>query len=269
MSVQPISDEVIAQLADQLFEAAERGTTIDLISERYPGFTLDHAYAVQRGVLERRLARGERIVGWKVGYTNAAAQERAGADRPMYGPIYDRTVVRDQSFSIGRCVAPRAEPEICFVLGRDLSGPRPTAEEVLAATAALLPAIEVVQRHYHGPESKAVDAIADGGAHAALLLPSPASNPGASPAGLDLPSLTMTLHNGATLLAEGNAAVVLGNPVNAVIWLVEQLHERGLGLKAGDLISSGTLGGAHPIEPGDTLRLEIAQLGRLEVAVTA
>lgn len=264
-----MSNDVIDQLVEQLLDATERGATIELISQRYPSFTLEQAYAVQRGVMERRLQRGARVVGWKVGYTNAAAQRQAGTDRPMYGPIYADTVVRGRTFAIGRCVAPRAEPEICFVMGRDLAGPRPTAEEVLEATAALLPAIEVVQRHYQGPDSKAVDAIADGGAHAALILPEPSSGAGVSPRGLDLPALTMTLQRGAETLAEGNAAIVLGNPVNAVIWLVEQLHERGLGLRAGDLVSSGTLGGAHPIQPGDLLRLTIAHLGQLEVNVTA
>jgi 2-oxopent-4-enoate/cis-2-oxohex-4-enoate hydratase len=255
----------IARLAEELADATERCTTIALLSQRYPELGLAEAYEIQRQVMERRLAGGERLAGWKVGYTNQPAQQAAGTDQPMYGPIYASSVYRDGRFPCSPYVAPRAEPEICFLLRADLHGPDVTEQDVLAATEVVLPALEMVQRHYHGPPSRAVDAVADGGAQAGLVLPSG----GVSPAGQDLAAVSMTLEKNGALIGAATGAIVLGHPARPVAWLVHQLAARGFGLKAGDLISSGTLAGAHEIASGDHLRLHYPELGTLEVTVIA
>ena len=259
-----MNEQVIAQLVDEVAGATERRQTVELISQRYPELTLDDAYEIQHQVIKRRLQAGARIAGWKVGYTNRPAQEGAGTDRPMYGPIYADTVFRDGTFPAGRFVSPRAEPELCFRLGQDLRGANLTETDVLGATEAVMPALEMVQRHYHGPPSKAVDSIVDGGAQAGLVI----LEPGSSPAGLDLAAVTMTLAKNGQQLVEGRGATVMGHPARPIAWLVAQLEQRGLYLKAGDLISSGSLGGAHDIAVGDRLRLDYPQLGVLEVLIT-
>jgi 2-keto-4-pentenoate hydratase len=260
-----MDQQLIARLAQELADATERRTTIDLLSQRHPELGLAEAYEIQRLVMQRRLAGGERLAGWKVGYTNLPAQQAAGTDRPMYGPIYASAIYRDGRFPCSPYVAPRAEPEVCFLLRADLNGPDVTEQDVVAATEVVLPALEMVQRHYHGPPSRAVDAVADGGAHAGLVLPSS----GVSPAGLDLAAVSMTLEKNGAQLAAATGAIVLGHPARPVAWLVHQLAALGLGLKAGDLISSGTLAGAHAVAPGDRLRLHYPELGTLEVTVTA
>lgn len=260
-----MNEQVIAQLVDQIANAIERQQTVELFSQRYPDLTLDDAYEIQHRVIQRRLRAGARIAGWKVGYTNRPAQEGARTDRPMYGPIYADTVFRAGTYPAGRFVAPRAEPELCFRLGRELRGDNLTESDVLLATEAVMPAFEMVQRHYHGPASTAVDAVADGGAQAGLVL----LEPGGSPAGLDLAAVTMTLAKNGERLVEGRGATVMGHPARPIAWLAAQLEQRGLHLQAGDLISSGSLGGAHDIAVGDRLRLDYPQLGVLEVRITS
>lgn len=248
-------------LAGELIQAEMTRTPIAPLSQRWPGLDRQGAYAIQAIITEWRLAEGRRPVGKKVGYTNLEAQRAKGLDEPMWAEAFAADLAPDGTLPVGRLIAPRVEPEIAFLLGRDLHGPGVDEAAVLQATAELLPALEVVDSHYVDGRFNGLEGIADSGVHACLVL----GTTGVSPAGLDLAALEGRLERNGQLIARGAGAAVLGHPARAVAWLANALGASGRWLRAGEVISSGTLAGAHSIVPGDHLRVTIEAVGGLEV----
>src|SRR3954447_24265090 len=141
----PVLDDATADvLAQRLVDAAEQRRAIGRLSDEVPGMDAGDAYRVQQQIVRRRLALGQRIVGWKLGLTSRAMQDQLGVDQPDYGPVFDAMLVPNgQPVAVSELIAPRAEAEICFVLKAPLRGPGVTRDDVLAATDGALAAIEI------------------------------------------------------------------------------------------------------------------------------
>ncbi|MFI0773479.1 2-keto-4-pentenoate hydratase [Streptomyces sp. NPDC021212] len=153
-----------------LREAERRVAPIDPLSELMPGLDVADAYAVQRDNIARRLAAGATVVGHKVGLTAAAMRRLLGVDEPDFGHLLDDMVHRDGgSVSAARYCAPRIEPEICFRLAEPLSGPGVTVDDVLAATEAVAPALEIVDSRIRDWKITLADTVADNASSAGLV----------------------------------------------------------------------------------------------------
>src|SRR4051794_35832392 len=142
----PVLDDATADaLAQRLVDAAEQRRAIGRLSDEFPGMDAADGYRVQQSIVRRRLADGQRIVGWKLGLTSKAMQDQLGVDQPDYGPIFDAMMVPiGGSVAVSDLIAPRAEAEICFVLKSPLRGPGVTRDDVMAATDGVLAAIEII-----------------------------------------------------------------------------------------------------------------------------
>lgn len=249
-----------SELAAMLVEAAAKRTSIQALTASEGAFDVETAYHVQDIVVASRLAD---IVGAKLGLTSAAKQRQMNVDEPLYGWLTgDMTIDIGQPLLCEQFIQPRCEPEIAFVLREDLSGPHVTASQVLAATAAVYPAIDVLDSRFAGYSFTLPDVVADNASGAGFIVGGQATNP----AGLDLRLTGVVLEKNGELVATAAGAAVLGHPAASVAWLVRALAGRGRGLAAGQVVLSGALTEAVPVAPDDVVVARFDRLGTIEVA---
>lgn len=251
----------VAALAEPLARAAAAAATAPPPTAS-AALDVEAAYAVQREVVAFRERAGHPVVGIKLGLTSLAKQRQMKVDRPLYGRL-----TADMRLDVGqplRCAAfgqPRVEPEIAFVLGRDLDGPAVGAAEVLAATAAVVPAIDVLDSRFAGYSFTLPDVVADNASAAGFALGGTA----VEVAGLDLRLVGCVLELNGRVVATAAGAAVLGHPAASVAWLVRELGRRGEGLRAGQVVLAGALTEAFAVSPGDVVVARIDRVGSIEM----
>jgi 2-keto-4-pentenoate hydratase len=253
MSAEDFADKTLARRLDEAFEG---GRSIRPLSESDGISDADRAYAVQRRWTELRLGRGEREIGHKIGLTSRAMQEQLGVNEPDYGSLWESRYFPASSgsaeFPFERFLQPRVEGELAFLIERPLTGGNVTADDVMAATAALAVAIEVIDSRIDDWRIKLADTIADNASYGALTL-GPWS---ASLRACELRTLGMLVEHNGTVAVEAIGAAALGNPARAVAWLANRLASYGVGLEEGEIVLSGALGRSLAVERGDTVVVE-------------
>ena len=244
-------------LARRLREAYANGAVPPLRDGLAP-VDVDSAYAVQTINTRFWETQGRRIVGRKAGLTAKAVQTQLGVDRPDFGVLFDDMRVSDGgNLDPGKCLQPKAEAEIAFVLGADLPDPETTAEQVAAAVAGVHAAIEIVDSRIADWKITFADTVADNGSSAFFVL----AKQGLPPAGLDLEGAAMEMKINGAVVSTGIGSAALGNPLNAAAWLARTLAARGEPLKAGDVLLAGALGPMVALAAGDRVECRIAGIG--------
>ncbi|WP_055557968.1 2-keto-4-pentenoate hydratase [Streptomyces sp. NBRC 110028] len=253
------------EAARLLREAERRVTPVDPLSELMPGLTVADAYAVQRDNITRRLAVGGTVVGHKVGLTAAAMQQLLGVDEPDFGHLLDDMVHPDGgTVPAARYCAPRIEPEICFRLAEPLRGPGVTVEDVLAATEAVAPALEIVDSRIRDWKITLADTVADNASSAGLV--HGAWTPLAEAP--DLAAVLVDLVVDGERVASGSGGEVLGHPAAAVAWLANTLADFGTAPQPGHLVLPGTMTGAPFVSAGQRIEARFSGLGPVSVTFT-
>ncbi|WP_374413679.1 2-keto-4-pentenoate hydratase [Novosphingobium colocasiae] len=216
------------------------------------------AYAVQEINTRYWQGQGRRIVGRKAGLTAKAVQKQLGVDQPDFGVLFDDMQVADgATLSPARCIQPKAEAEIAFVLGTDLPSVDTTPEQVAAAVATVHAAIEIVDSRIADWKITFADTVADNGSSAFFVL----ADEGKPLPGLDLYTAGMVMEIDGEVVSLGVAAAALGHPLNAAAWLARTLAARGDPLKAGDVLLAGALGPMVALTPGDRVRAVVGGIG--------
>jgi 2-keto-4-pentenoate hydratase len=246
-------DDLARRLRD-----AYAGTTVPPLRDGLEPTDAAGAYAVQEINTRFWQAQGRRIVGRKAGLTAKAVQVQLGVDQPDFGALFDDMRVADGgTLDPARCIQPKAEAEIAFVLAADLPSPQSTPAEVAAAVATVHAAIEIVDSRIADWKITFADTVADNGSSAFFVL----AGEGLPLAGLDLEGAAMTMSFNGETVSTGVGAAALGNPLNAAAWLASTLAERGEPLRKGDVLLAGALGPMVALKPGDVVRTEIAGIG--------
>ncbi|MFE3020025.1 2-keto-4-pentenoate hydratase [Streptomyces sp. NPDC059256] len=244
--------------AAELLDAYATRTPVRPPSEALPGLGAADAYEIQRLQVERWLADGALIKGHKVGLTSAAMRRQLKVDQPDYGHLMDSMFHMDSApIDPGLFLQPRIEPEFAFVLKRPLEGPGVTAAEAAAAVDFVLPALEIIDSRIEDWRITLADTVADNASSGGVVL-------GATPVRLDAIDLASTpclLYRNGELTDTGAGAAVLGNPLNALVWLANTLTTLGIGLKAGHIVLPGSLTAALPVAAGDVVTAAFAGLG--------
>lgn len=252
-----IDAAAVSALADRLYDAHRTGEAIEPPSRT---LTVEDGYAVQRAVLDRREDADGPPVGYKVGFTSAAIRDELGVGEPAYGRILAGTV-RAEGRLDGELINPKVEPELAVRLGEPLEPPI-TAVDVLAATKAVVPVVEVVDSRIGDWEVDAGSAVADNALAARVVH----GNRTGSPANVDLELEAVAVRRNGERVATGVGADVFGGPARVVSWLSEALDDRGIRLKAGDLVSTGSLTPLVSLDPGDTVEARFGSLGAVTVS---
>ena len=252
----------IERVANTLREAEAARTAIGPASDLVDGgLTLDAAHAVCEHNVARRLDAGDRVVGYKVGFTNIAVRDKMGLPDSTYGYLFEDMVLESGgSLDLGELIAPKIETEICFRLKNDLKGAGLGVEDVLAATDAVSASFEVCDARILDWKCPYPDFFADNGFSARIVL----SGQWVPVHDVDLLGETVRLAKSGEVFAEGVGEMAMGHPANAVAWLAGKLAQRGRSLKAGDLVMTGTLTPITPIEQGLAYEGAFSTLGKVE-----
>lgn len=252
----------VDELASRLLDAASRGRLIAPLTDDHPAMDLAAGYAVQDRLLELREAAGELLVGLKLGLTNRDLHRDMGSDEPLYGWLTDAMVLDvGTPLDVSNYGQPRVEPEIAFLLDKDLHGTGVTAAQVLAASSAVVPALDIVDSRYPNYAANLPDLVADNGSSARFVLGATA----VPPHGIDLRTIGCTFERNGELVATAAGAAALGHPAAAVAWVVRHLAGRGRGIEAGMVVLSGALTSGVPVEAGDIIRASFDRLGTVKL----
>ncbi|WP_216693582.1 2-oxo-hept-4-ene-1,7-dioate hydratase [Dietzia psychralcaliphila] len=258
----------IADAAARLHEAEKTRTPIRQLSLQYPDMTIDDAYAVQRALVDLKIADGRTVRGRKIGLTSKVMQRAVSISEPDYGALFD-----DMFFDDGgvvpahRFIRPRVEVELAFVLGETLKGPGVTLYDVLRASEFVSPALEILDARVEmsdpatGHLRTIVDTISDNAADAGIVL----GGNVVRPHDIDLRRVGALLSRNASIEETGLAAAVLGHPANGVAWLANRLAPHGVALQSGEIILAGSFTKPVFAEPGDTFVADYGPLGTVSV----
>src|ERR1700735_5435789 len=158
--------------AAELLWAAERDLApIGPLTETFPGIDVVDAYEIQLGNIRRKIAAGARVRGHKVGPPSPVMQQMMGVDEPDYGHLLDSMVLpQDAPIPAARYCYPRIEVEIGYVLGSALRAAGCTEADVLAATAYIVPSLELIDSRITDWRIKLADTIADNASSAGVIL---------------------------------------------------------------------------------------------------
>jgi 2-keto-4-pentenoate hydratase len=242
------------QVADLILNARRTGSLLDAPLPDGPE-GLEAAYAVQALVVDARVRAGERIVGWKLGYTSAAMREQMGIGEPNFGPLTDRMLMPSGgTVPEPGLLHPRVEPEIVLVAGCTELGAERDAEAVAASVAAAHAALEVVDSVFRDYKFRIEDNTADGSSAAFAVVGDDLALESAD--GNALSGVRVTLRRNGAPCGVGVGADAMGGPLHALRWLVDALAKTGRQLNPGDLVLTGGLTRAVPLDPGDVVHAD-------------
>ncbi len=251
-----------AALALKLWQARQGGGVVDAADVQEPASDAE-AYAVQDEIV--RLS-GLPARGFKVGSTSAEAQKLLGTSEPgscpVLAPYYFDAPAK---ITLMPAHMPALEGEFAFRMARDLPPREPdySGSELRDAIDAVAGAIEVVgTRLKGGLAGKGRYLVtADSGANIALVVGAWQSEWH----GIDLKAHAVAMRVNGDVKGSGIGARALGDPINVMVWLANQQSRRGRGLKAGDVVSTGTCTGLDPVAPGDQVSADFGALGTVDI----
>jgi 2-keto-4-pentenoate hydratase len=256
-----IARGIIEEAVNQVVQSHHHKGLVEAFSGSLASMSLEDAYRVQYGFIQKMGDRGQKVIGHKVAVSGRAAQERLGIGEPAFGQLMDPGLCLDGSaVSMDSLVSPIVEAEVAFLMGEDLKGPGVTPLSVLKATEGVLPAIEIADPNVTGP-SQAIDMIARNVFNAGVVLGTqltPVKD-------LDLRHEGVVLELDGEPFGSGTGVEVMGNPVNAVAWLANKLAQFDDYLRAGEVIISGTITRAAKVEKGNYARVTFTRLGSVGV----
>ncbi len=255
--------EIRDELAAELAQAERSREPIAPLTAAYPDLDVVDAYEIQLINIRQRVAEGARVVGHKVGLSSKAMQQMMGVDEPDYGHLLDEMqVFEDTPVKAGRYLYPRVEVEVGFILSADLPGAGCTEADVLAATEALVPSIELIDSRITDWKIALCDTIADNASSAGFVL----GEARVSPRDLDVKTIDAVLTRNGEVVAEGRSDAVLGNPVTSVSWLARKVESFGVRLRKGDIVLPGSCTRAIDVRAGDNFVAEFAGLGSVRLS---
>lgn len=255
-----VPDHLVDEAAKRLEEAYATRTPCAPVRDLLGEDDIAAAYAVQQRQTDHRITRGARVVGRKTGLTNKAVQRQLGVDRPDFGVLFDdMDVTAEPQVPSIRLLQPKAEAEIAFVLGADLTDGDLDVAQCRDAVDHAVAALEIVDSRVAAWDIRITDTVADNASSGLFVL-----------GGRTVPlsefepvEATMQMYLDDELVSEGTGAACLGDPLIALSWLAHIARDYGQPLTAGQVVLSGALGPMRDAPPGSTVRAEISTLGEV------
>ncbi len=245
----------VAAVAAELIDLDERPRMLPGFAARHPALDAAAGYRAAELLHAHRLAAGWKPVGRKIGFTNRTLWPRYGVYEPMWGYVYDRTLVhataQQATVDLAGLVQPRIEPEVCFKLKAAPRAGDPAS--LLEAIEWVAHSVEIVHCHHLEWKLQIADCTAANGLHGRLVLGAPVAPRELPELERALPRLEVVLMKGGLTIDRGVGANVLDSPLLALGHLLGLLSGRPAhALRAGEIVSTGTLTDAHPVAAGET-----------------
>ncbi len=207
-----------------------------------------------------------KVGGWKLAATSVAGQDHIGVSGPLAGPVFaSRVRVGDATVSLTGNRMRVAECEVVFTFGRVVQprGQTWTREEVMAQVSAIRPGIEVPDSRFeHFERAGEAQLIADCACCRDMVLGAPVK-PGVLLGSLASLRVQARVSDGRIL--EGVGSAVLGDPVEALRWFVNEMSRAGQRIEAGQFLTTGACVTPIPVQPGLAVQADFGGLGRMRV----
>jgi 2-oxo-3-hexenedioate decarboxylase len=263
-------------MATRLLEAYDAGCLTPLPSADDVAFDMRGAFAASDKLRRLRIARGEKPLGYKIGFTNRSIWDRYGVYQPIWGPVWDSTTAllatNTVTVSLAGLSQPRLEPEVVFAFAR-----APRAGMSLAKLQGCLDWVahgfEIVHTHFEGWRFTAADTVADFALHGRLRVGPRVPVQDWETLAEDMAALQVELLCDGQVIDRGQGAVVLDGPLNALRLWVDAMAEftPDWPIRPGDVVTTGTITDAWPLLPGQRwqTRLSESRLSALTLKTTA
>ncbi len=250
----------LTQLATHLDDAARNANAIAQLSGHSP-ISLAEAYEIQARSIARRIERGEKLVGIKMGFTSRAKMEQMGVDDLIWGRLTDAMLLPEGGqLDFDDYVHPRVEPEIAFRLARPLRG-QVTLAEAMAAVESVAPALEIIDSRYENFRFSLEDVVADNSSSSGFVIGNWHSPE------LALDNLGINLAFDGETVQAGSSAAILGDPRRSLVEAARLADEAGMALEAGWIVLAGAATAAEALKPGAHIRADVQHLGSVEIQV--
>ena len=246
------------QCIEALWDSHQRG---DFFPQAWRGkLDLPEAYRVQLGLLDRKVAGGERQAGWKVGLTADAMREMFGGKEPVFGYLLESgSIASGHEFRFAQLRTPMVEHELLTTLAQDLPGPNATSEDARRTVATIAPALEIVEMRGPNMREDMPLAITDNVAQRAFVhgpaIPLPSS--------LDLGSVRAVIRVNGEVKANPLGREAIDNQLQTLAWLANALHRYGRRLQAGQRIMTGSFTKPMPVAQGDVFETDFGEIGKV------
>lgn len=255
----------IQLIAERLLKAERTKQPIAPLTSTFEEISAEDAYAIQLEQMRRKVEAGDSVKGLKIGLTSKAMQDMLKVYTPDYGFILDSMVFDEAAgLSVEPFIQAKVEFEIAFVFNKKLTGPNITVEDVIEATDYVVPAIEVIDSRIADWQIKFEDTVADNGSSAGAIL-------GQKKTLLseieDITNIEMTATKNGEFLDQATSAAVLGNPLHAVVWLVNEVSKYGISIEPNTFVLSGAVSKAVLFEEGDVFEADFGVLGKVSASI--
>ena len=223
--------------------------------------SVEDAYDIQARSIARRIVRGERRVGVKMGFTSRAKMIQMGVSDLIWGRLTDAMRVDDgATIAMDRYVHPRCEPEIAFLIGKEIAGPV-SMLEAQQAVAAIAPAIEIIDSRYEGFKFTWTDVVADNASSSGFVVGAWRERPA------DIANLGMVMRFDGKPVQVGSSAAILGQPFRALVDAARLVSLAGERLMPGDIVLAGAATPAEALRHGLSVSLDVQNLGSVDFQV--
>ncbi|MFE9692401.1 2-keto-4-pentenoate hydratase [Micromonospora sp. NPDC005806] len=250
----------VASVAAELLRCEDERVDRPPFTDEWRELDLDTGYEIQDLNLQARLARGETLVGVKLGLTSKAKQERMGVHVPFVAWLTDAMLLpAGEPVPQSRLIHPRIEPEIVFVMRDRLSGPGVSCATAMAAVDSVWGGAEIIDSRYRNFRFKAGDVAADN-ASSGVFVAGPVGLP---PAGIDLTLEAALVEVNGVIVDSATGAAVQGHPGEALALAANELARRGHALEPGWIVLTGGMTDAVPALPGSSVAVHFTNLGSI------
>jgi 2-keto-4-pentenoate hydratase len=244
------------QCIQEIWESHKRS---DLFPKAWRGkLDLDEAYNVQLGLLDRKIAQGERQAGWKVGMMSKAMRELLGGKEPIFGYLLQSGRIQSgHAFSFSNLTSPMVEHEILITLAQDLVGPNATPEEARRAIGTIAPAFEIIEMRGENVLADLPLFVIDNIGQRAFVhgdeIPVPNH--------FDFGNVRAEMRVNGEVIGTALGREAIDNQLQTLAWLANALHRYGRRLEAGQVIMSGTFVKPTPVAQNDVFQTKFSDVG--------
>lgn len=252
----------IESVAAELLRCEDERVDRPPFTDEWPELDLDTGYEIQDLTLQMRLARGERLVGVKLGLTSRAKQLRMGVDFPFVAWLTDAMILPvGDPVPQGRLIHPRGEPELVFMMAERLEGPGVSCAQAMSAVGSVWGGVEIIDSRYRDFRFTAGDVAADNASSGAFV-----TGPvGLPPDRLDLSLEAVLVEVDGVVVDSATGAAVQGHPGEALALAANDLARRGHAIEPGWIVLTGGMTDAVHAPPGASIAMHFTHLGSIFV----
>jgi 2-oxo-3-hexenedioate decarboxylase len=223
--------------------------------------SLEDAYTIQKFSIERRLNRGENLTGYKLGFTSKAKMEQMGVHELIWGRLTDQMdLTSEKALSLHSFIHPRVEPEIAFIVKKDIEGPI-NREEVFEYVSAIAPALEIIDSRYKDFKFSLEDVIADNCSSSGYVLGE------LLPPDTNISDVSIKLSISNALIHSGNTNAILGDPWESFLEATRITSKYGVPILKDMVVLAGAATPAEYLKTNDVVECEFQGLGKVTLAV--